>query len=225
MPFGRGSFALKTHNHKKAARMRAIAALGLPLVMLCFFARPGHGQISDEVLERQISSYANDLCGTCHDRRSGSELAPRIAGQQRNYIEAQLEAFRRQSRAEPEAHDCMWGLSSALSDRLVTALAGYFATQTPRAGLPGEATQIDAGRALFTRNDRDHAIPSCAQCHGESATGAGKVPRLAGQLAPYLIRQMHVIRSEFRSSEAMHGIVKYLNDEELRSLSVYLQSL
>jgi cytochrome c553 len=78
---------------------------------------------------------------------------------------------------------------------------------------------------LFNRSDRAHGLPSCAQCHGEGATGAGKVPRLAGQLAPYLTRQMHVIRTEFRDSEAMHGIVKDLNDPELLSLSVYLQSL
>ena len=216
---------MKTRNCKEAVRWATIASAGFTFAMLCVFTRSSYGQISDEVVERQISGYANDLCGVCHDRRSGSELAPRISGQQREYIEAQLEAFRRQSRAEPEAHDCMWGLSSALTDRLVAALAGYFATQTPRPGIPGDPVQIQVGRALFNRGDREHGIASCAQCHGEGATGAGKVPRLAGQLAPYLTRQMHVIQSEFRDSKTMHGIVKELNNEELHSLSIYLQSL
>jgi cytochrome c553 len=72
--------------------------------------------------------------------------------------------------------------------------------------------------------NRENGIPSCAQCRGEGATGAGTVPRLASELAPYLTRQMQMIRSKFRDSGAMHGIVKDLT-EQLRSLAVYLQSL
>lgn len=187
--------------------------------------RPGYGQVSEEGLKHQVSGYANDLCGICHDRLDGRELAPRIAGQQRAYIEAQLNAFRRQSRAEPEAYDCMWRLSSALGDALIAGLAAYFPSQTPRPGIPGDPVQIQAGRELFNRSDRESGIPSCAQCHREGAAGAGTVPRLAGQLAPYLGRQMHVIRSKFRDSATMHGIVKDLTDEQLRFLAVYLQSL
>jgi len=213
--------------YKRTAMLRfaAIAASGLPLAVLCLLARPSYGEISEDVLKRQISDYANELCSLCHDARSGGESAPRIAGQQRGYIEAQLNAFRRQSRAEPEAYDCMWGLSSGLSDGLVTALAGYFATQAPRPGISGDAVQIRAGLELYNRADRENGIPSCAQCHGQGATGAGTVPRLAGQLAPYLVRQMHVIRLKFRDSATMHGIVKDLSDGQLRSLAVYLQSL
>jgi cytochrome c553 len=206
-------------------QLATMASAGLLVTMLCLLARPSYGQISEEVLKRQISDYANELCSLCHDPRGGSELAPRIAGQQRAYIEAQLIAFRRQSRAEPEAYDCMWGLSSALSDGLVAALAGYFAMQTPSPGIPGDPVQIQAGRELFNRSNRENGIPSCAHCHGEDAAGAGTVPRLAGQLAPYLARQMQVIRFKFRQSATMHGIVKDLTDEQLRSLALYLQSL
>jgi cytochrome c553 len=184
----------------------------------------GYGQISEEALVRDISVYANDLCGRCHEPRGGKEVAPRISGQQREYIEAQLNAFRRTSRLEPEAYDCMWGLSSALSDRLTAALASYFASQPARSGISGDPIRIQAGAALFTR-DRQDGIPSCAQCHGQDAGGGGSVPRLAGQLAPYLGRQMQVIRARFRDSGIMHGILKDLNDEQMRSLAVYLQSL
>ena len=216
---------MSAHIRNATMRLAVATATSLSLTLLCLLARPVNGQISDEGLKRQISSYANDLCGVCHDRRTGNELAPRIAGQQRIYIEAQLNAFRRVSRAEPEAYDCMWGLSSALSDGLVAALAAYFATQTPRPGIPGNPIQVQAGQELFNRRGRDIPIPSCAQCHQESATGKGAVPRLAGQLAPYLTRQMQVIRAKWRASPMMHGIVKDLTDEELRSLAIYLQSL
>ena len=205
-------------------RLATFAATALCLVALFLPARLGYGQISDEALVRQISAYANDLCGVCHEPRGGKELAPRISGQQRDYIEAQLNAFRRKSRVEPEAYDCMWGLSSALSDRLTAALASYFASQPARPGIAGDSIRVQAGAALFTR-DRQNGIPSCAQCHEQDAAGAGTVPRLAGQLAPYLGRQMQVIRARFRESGIMHGILTELTDEEMRSLAVYLQSL
>lgn len=206
-------------------RLAMVAATGSCLIMLCLLSRPSYGQISEEVLKRQISDYANELCNHCHDLPSGRERAPRIAGQQRAYIQAQLNAFRRASRLEPEAYDCMWGLSSALSDGLVAALAGYLANQPPRSPIPGDPVRSQAGRELFNRGDRENGIPSCAQCHGEGATGAGTVPRLASQLAPYLTRQMQMIRSKFRDSGIMHGILKDLTDEQLRSVAVYLQSL
>jgi len=208
-----------------AIRSATNFASALSLIALGFFAGPSYGQISEEVLKRQISDYANDVCSLCHDLRVGEESAPRIAGQQRAYIEAQINAFRRQSRAEPEASDCMWGLSSALSDGLVAALAGYFATQPPRPGIPGDPVQIQLGLELFNRDDGKNGIPSCAQCHGQRATGVDAVPRLAGQLSPYLIRQMRVVRLKFRDSPVMHGMVKDLSDEQLRSLAAYLQSL
>lgn len=184
------------------------------------------GQISDEALQRQISGYANDLCGVCHHYPAAKkELAPRIAGQQRVYIEAQLNAFRQKSRGEPEAYDCMWGLSSALSDGIVAALASYFASQAPFPGIPGDPALIDKGHEVFNRNGQAQAMPSCAHCHGTTAEGNAGAPRLAGQLGPYLNRQLQVIRARFRKSGVMHGAVQKLSDDEMYWLAVYLQSL
>jgi len=211
---------LVTTGHIRDAIVRFAPAAGLCVLMLLLLVPPIYAQVSEDVLKRHISDYANELCGLCHDVRTGNERAPRIAGQQRAYIEAQLNAFRRTSRAEPEASDCMWGLSSALSDGLVATLATYFAAQTRLPGIPGDPVQIQAGRELFRLSSR-----SCAQCHGEDAKGGGTVPGLAGQLAPYLVRQMQVIRLRFRDSATMHGIVQDLTDEQLRSVATYLQSL
>jgi cytochrome c553 len=183
-------------------------------------------QISDEALARRISGYANDLCGSCHHSpAAGKELPPRIAGQQRAYIEAQLKVFQQKSRKEPEAYDCMWGLSSALSDVLVAALAGYFASQAPFAGIAGDPVLIDKGRAVFNRNGASEQMPSCAQCHGTHAEGNGTIPRLAGQLGPYLNRQMWAMQAQFRKSGVMHGVVQNLSNDEMYWLAVYLQSL
>ena len=180
--------------------------------------------LSEEVLKRQISGLANDLCAECHDRPNAREAVPHVAGQQPAYIVAQLEAFRRASRGEPEASDCMWGLSSALSDDLVHALAGYLGSRPPASGIPGDPAAVQAGRELFNRAGAG-GVSSCAQCHGSSAEGAGVVPRLAGQSGAYLNRQLYMIRFRFRASAVMHGVVKDLTDQDLYSLAVYLRSL
>ena len=205
---------------REGARLIVIATASL------YFNTPASGQISEEVLQRQISGYANDLCGVCHHEPGNKkELAPRIAGQQAAYIEAQLRTFRQKSRGEPEAYECMWGLSSALSDALVAPLAGYFASQAPFPGIPGDPALIDKGRAVFNRSGQPGAVPSCAECHGARAQGNGAVPRLAGQLGSYLNRQLHVIRAKFRRSSVMHGVVGSLQDDEFYWLAIYLQSL
>src|SRR5277367_5063637 len=72
-----------------------------------------------------------ETCGTCHgvNGRSIAPTFPNLAAQQAPYIELQLKAFKDQSRADPDAQAYMWGMASQLSDSMVTALAGYFATQ------------------------------------------------------------------------------------------------
>jgi cytochrome c553 len=157
--------------------------------------------------------------------RPNKERAPRIAGQQREYIRAQLDVFRQQSRREPEAYDCMWGLSSALSDDLVDALAGYLALLAPLPGIPGDPGSVDTGRKLFQQAGHSEDMPSCDRCHGRDAAGAGAIPRLAGQLAPYLNRQLHLIWAKSRASGVMHGAVQSLTEDEMLGIAEYLQSL
>jgi len=36
----------------------------------------------------------------------------------------------------------------------------------------------------------DANIAACAACHGPQASGTGQIPRLAGQLYPYVIKEL-----------------------------------
>jgi cytochrome c553 len=203
---------------------RKSALLALSLVALGY-AAPGVAQSAPDAATRRLAAgLATDTCALCHDRRDGKELAPRLAGQQRDYIEAQIKAFQRQSRAEPEAVHFM-SISSSLSGDLVVALSDYFASQSPAPGIPGDPAEVAAGRQLFGRSDRVGSVPSCAECHGDNAGGAGSVPRLAGQVAQYLARQMHVIQAKLRESAVMHGRIKDMSDHDIYMLAIYLQSL
>src|SRR5476651_1728735 len=83
-------------------------------------------------------------CGTCHgtNGRSVSPTFPNLAAQTAPYIEAQLKAFKDQTRADPDAQAYMWGMASQLNDASISALAAYFSKQSAAQGKSGNATLI-----------------------------------------------------------------------------------
>jgi cytochrome c553 len=149
---------------------------------------------------------------------------PRLAGQTPAYIEAQLKAFRDQTRADPDAIAYMWGMASQLSDSMIAALAEYYSQQKPATGTPGKSPTIAAGREIFEKGVPATQIPACETCHGKGAVGMGAFPRLAGQHAPYLFKQMLVIQNALRLAPVMHGIVKDLTPAQMQSVAAYLES-
>src|SRR5579864_4601832 len=72
-------------------------------------------------------------CSTCHGPKgiSVSPTFPNLAGQQAEYLEAQLKAFRDRSRADPHAQAFMWGMAAQLTDSTIKEIADYFASQPP----------------------------------------------------------------------------------------------
>ena len=49
-------------------------------------------------------------------------------------------------------------------------------------------------------------------------------PRLAGQHAKYVARQIEYIQALVRKAPVMHGIVKDLTPDEIEAIAVYVQS-
>ena len=168
-----------------------------------------------------------ETCGTCHgvNGRSVSPTFPNLAAQSAPYIEAQLHAFKDQSRADPDAQAYMWGMASQLNEATISALASYFAAQSAAPGEPGNPTLIAQGKRLFEEGVPARQIPPCASCHGPHAEGMAIFPRLAGQHAPYLLKQLLVIQSALRTAPVMHGVVKELTRDQMQALVAYLESI
>jgi cytochrome c553 len=103
-------------------------------------------------------------------------------------------------------------------------LAHYYAGQTPVPGTPGDPKLVAAGQQIFERGVPDRGIAACASCHGANAEGRSIFPRLAGQHAAYLARQINVIQKQLRTSPVMHGIVKDLKPAEIEQVAAYLES-
>jgi cytochrome c553 len=197
----------------------ALLALALPMQRV--HAAP------DAATKEAAAKLAVNVCGTCHgaEGRGENPRIPRLAGQQRAYIEIQLKAFRNQSRGDYAAHESMWGIAATLSDDIVAGLADYFATQAPATGI--SATDKEAagrGRELFEKGSPERGLPACTSCHGANAEGLAVFPRLAGQHGEYLFIQLQAIRNKLRSSPVMHGVIKELTNDEIVSLAAYLES-
>src|SRR5579863_9454104 len=92
-----------------------------------------------------------ETCGTCHgiNGRSVSPTFPNLAAQTAPYIEAQLHAFKDQTRADPDAQAYMWGMASQLSDASISGLAGYFSQQSAAPGRGGNSTLVAQGKQIF----------------------------------------------------------------------------
>ncbi|HMA00672.1 MAG TPA: c-type cytochrome [Steroidobacteraceae bacterium] len=167
-------------------------------------------------------------CGTCHgtNGRSVSPTFPNLAAQTAPYIEAQLKAFKDQTRADPDAQAYMWGMAAQLSDPQISELADYFSKQpAPPPGKSAGPAMIARGRQVFEEGVPARQIPPCASCHGAHAEGMATFPRLAGQHAPYLLKQILVIQNALRNAPVMHGVAKELTKEQIQAVAAYLESI
>jgi cbb3-type cytochrome c oxidase subunit III len=78
---------------------------------------------------------------------------------------------------------------------------------------PAQAADINAGQAKS---------PVCAGCHGTDANSvSGNFPRLAGQHAKYLEKQLHDFKSGKRKDATMNAMVAPLSDEDIANLAAY----
>jgi cytochrome c553 len=167
-------------------------------------------------------------CGTCHgaNGRSVSPTFPNLAAQTAPYIEAQLKAFKDQTRADPDAQAYMWGMAAQLSDAQISELADYFSKQpAPAAGKSGGPAALARGKQVFEEGVPARQIPPCASCHGAHGEGLATFPRLAGQHAPYLLKQILVIQNALRNAPVMHGVVKDLSKDQMQAVVAYLESM
>ncbi len=182
---------------------------------------------SDSAKPDDAAKIAAQVCSNCHGPggASTSPIFPVLAGQHQLYLAAQLHAFKDRTRSDPEAHNYMWTMATLVSDSMIDALANYYANQPTVAGQPGTVQEIARGKALYEKGIPERGIMACSNCHGSNAEGHWVFPRLAGQRAQYVFRQLQVIQGQLRKSPVMHGIVKDLKPNEMEDLGTFLQSL
>jgi len=202
--------------------LQRVAVLGAA-ILCSVSAAP---RADDASARQRASQLAAGQCATCHQQRAPDNppLVPLLQGQQKDYLAWQLRAYRLGFRDDPAAHDRMWAQAGGLDDPLIDALAAYYSAQPPSPGMSAEASLAAKGRTLYENGVPSRNVAGCAVCHGPKAEGKGVFPRLAGQRADYVVRQLSLIQRHLRNVGIMHSTVSVLSDDDFAALGAYLQS-
>lgn len=183
-------------------------------------------------------------CAACHglDGNPTDPQYPRLAGQSERYIAHQIALFK-----SGERNTGMAAVMKPFADMLTAQdardIGAYYATQkagagvaddTPIASGPNAGKKFfEVGQQLFRNGDASRGIPACMACHGPDGAGnpGPAYPHIAGQQAAYTQRRLEEYRAgttilrDPHLFNVMASIAKQLTDEEIGSVSSYLQGL
>jgi cytochrome c553 len=187
----------------------------------------GKADLSQQELKPKI-----DYCKTCHGLSGqgfrGSFPMPRLAGQQPEYLENQLQAFIDRRRTNP----VMFNVAHVLTPPMLKALAEHFRDLNPKplGGAPREI--VAAGKKIYDEGVAKTEVPPCASCHGPDAKGADAFPRLAGQLHDYMFKKLTNWDKERGQDKAkpdtsaiMGPIAHNLTEAQVKAVAAYLSYL
>jgi cytochrome c553 len=146
-----------------------------------------------------------------------------LHGQPADYLLASLKAYaegkRRSGIMQPLAADLREEDRHELAEYYSGLAAPQEQTKTADAAL------AEHGRKLAVEGRPDASVPPCAGCH----TGAGLYPRLAGQHAAYMARQLRLRKAGLGPSTdaaaIMTPIAQQLSDEDIEAVSSYFATL
>lgn len=153
-----------------------------------------------------------NICSSCHGIEGNSldPLTPSLAGQDNEYLNNQLKAFKSGVRKNIN----MAGIAKSLTDEEILALASYFSSQTPK-NIISDTIQNKQGKNKYSL---------CWSCHGERGEGPGSYPRIAGQHPQYTVQQLENFKNGVRSNSAMKAIVSNLSAEDMEALGIYIST-
>ena len=176
------------------------------------------------------TTLAQQVCSNCHGLTGNavSPNFPNLAGQVEAYSIAQLNGFKSHGRQDPAGFEYMWGLSRSLTDDQIKGLAAYYAAQKPtQQPIEGAAAQMDAGKAIFQNGLSAKNVPACASCHGAEGRGNAPFPRIAGQHADYLIKQLIVFQrtDERPEGSIMKTVAHELTRQDIENVAAYVQAM
>ena len=199
-----------------AASVAILAAASVPVLAQGAYTAPS-----------QARRLAIGVCGTCHGVSGNSKnpMFPRLAGQKAWYLEQQLKEFRDHTRGDAYAVGYMWGMANQLSNATIVALAKYFSQQKAGPGTQRPAPVIAEGNQIYHRGIPTQGVPACAACHGLKGLGNAHFPRVAGQHAEYILKQLNAFRTNMRDVFIMHGITMTLHAKQEKAVADYLASL
>jgi cytochrome c553 len=164
-------------------------------------------------------------CTWCHGAAGqGYTVAPRLAGQRRDYLESQIRSFREHTRDNPFSKQYMWGAVAALAPQDARDLSVYFASILPKPANDGDRSIAARGRTIYLEGIPEANIASCYACHGPNAEGVRDIPRLGGLAYFYLKTRLEQWGQGYHSGMGtpMPVVARSLGPSEIEALASYL---
>ena len=192
----------------------------IAVIAVALWAMTGvaHAQ-ADEARAKKIIGGS---CFLCHgaEGESASEVFPRLAGQNAEYIAKQLENFKSGKRKS----SAMAPMVAELSPDDMAALGRFYSSRPPHKEAPKDAPLAAVGQYIYSQGNRFSGVPACASCHGPDGAGSNALPRLAGQHAAYLDSQLKQFNKRERNNDnaVMHTVVEKMTPLEMAAVSEYL---
>lgn len=186
----------------------------LAISFSAFFSLPGHAE-----------SQAVRNCTWCHGTSAQGYLpAPRLAGQQSQYIENQLVGFRRHTRDNPFSKQYMWFAAANLDPATARDLAIYFSKLSRKPAADGDQQLVAIGRKIYQDGIPDSNIVACIACHGPHAEGIKEIPRLGGLSFTYLQRRLEQWGEGYNKTARlpMPHVASQLSPQQIAALASYL---
>jgi cytochrome c553 len=192
--------------------------------------------------DAQAGAAKAAACAACHGldgNATDPALYPRLAGQSERYIAHQLALFKSGERANA----IMLPYATALSVQDMRDIGAYFSTQKSGASIaddsviasgPNKGMKFyEVGQKLYRSGDTRRDIPACMACHGPAGAGnpGPAYPHVGGQQSWYTARRLQEYRAgtttvrDAALFNVMSTVAKLLTDEEIQSLSSYMQGL
>ena len=172
--------------------------------------------------EARATKGIGGSCFLCHgaEGESASEVFPRLAGQNAEYIAKQLENFKSGKRKS----SAMAPMVAELSPDDMAALGRFYGSRPPHKEAPKDAPLAAVGQYIYSQGNRFSGVPACASCHGPDGAGSNALPRLAGQHAAYLDNQLKQFNKRERNNDnaVMHTVVEKMTPLEMAAVSEYL---
>jgi len=208
---------------------RILQLVGLAVLTIVFSAtsRADAAASSNSAVVAKLA-YCQDCHGQSGQGYRGFFPIPRLAGQQIEYLENQLRAFVERRRPNP----IMSNVAHVLSPDMITALAAKFRDFNPKPLGGGPKDLVAKGERIFQDGVPEANVAACAACHGPKALGYEQIPRLAGQLYPYLIKELTNWGKERGQNPAhpdasfiMAPIAHSLTKSQVDAVAAYLSDL
>jgi cytochrome c553 len=192
------------------------------LVLLCLAAVPA---LADEAMLARAKKIVSGSCFLCHGMQgeSATELFPRLAGQNADYLVKQLANFKSGERRS----EVMPRMVTQLTREDMRALGLYFSRQASPPHAAADPRLAANGEAIYRRGGGATEVAACIGCHGERGLGSETLPRLAGQVAGYLATQLRNFGKRVRTNDnaVMHTIAAKMTEAEILAVAEYLSAL